>query len=113
MYFNQKETLCLLIQHAPLETQEKYLPLLRESVKAGESKGSRLALLEDRILMRNEKPQIYGSQIKRDSPQREIYVYPVKDPEYVNQRRAAIGLGPIEAYIAHCRLKWDIPQKEK
>lgn len=106
-------TLWLVIQHAPLETQEKYLPLLRESVKAGESKGSRLALLEDRILMRNEKPQIYGSQIKRDSLQGELYVYPVKDPEYVNQRRAAIGLGPIEEYVARWELEWNIPQKEK
>jgi hypothetical protein len=59
-------TLWLVIQHAPLETQEKYLPLLRASVLKGESSGSHLALLEDRIQMRNGQPQTYGSQITSD-----------------------------------------------
>jgi len=105
--------LWLVIQHAPLETQEKYLPLLKESVKKKESRGNHLALLEDRILMRNGKPQTYGSQITRDEITDKQVVYEIKDPEYVNQRRAEVGLGPIEDYIKRWDIEWTIEQKTK
>ena len=105
-------TLWLVIQHAPLETQEKYLPLLKESVKKGESSGSNLALLEDRILMRNGKPQIYGSQVKRDE-EGKGYFHEIMEPEYVNQRRKEIGLGPIESYAKRMGVVWTIIQKTK
>ncbi len=104
-------TLWLVIQHAPLETQEKYLPMLRESVMKGESQGSHLALLEDRIQMRNGEPQTYGSQITTDPETGEQIVYEVKDPEYVNQRRSEVGLGPIEDYVKRFGLEWTVEQK--
>lgn len=106
-------TLWLVIQHAPLETQEKFLPLLKESVLKGESQGSHLALLEDRIQMRNGKPQTYGSQIVRDEKTGKQIVYEVREPEYVNQRRKAVGLGPIEDYAKSWGIEWEIEQKEK
>jgi len=105
--------LWLVIQHAPLETQEKYLPLLKESVLQGESKGSQLALLEDRIQMRNGKPQTYGSQITVDKETGNQVVYEIWEPEYVNQRRKEVGLGPIEYYVKHWGIEWTIEQKEK
>ncbi len=106
-------TIWLVIQHAPIETQEKYLPLLQESVKKGESSGSHLALLEDRILMRNGKPQTYGSQIVSDNETGKQIVYEIRDPEYVNQRRREVGLGPIQDYVKRWGIEWDIEQKEK
>jgi hypothetical protein len=106
-------TLWLVVQHAPLETQEKYLPLLRASVLQGESGGSHLALLEDRILMRNGKPQTYGSQITTDEKTGEQVVYEIKDPEYVNQRRKEVGLGPIEDYVKRWGIIWTIEQKNQ
>ena len=102
-----------VIQHAPLEMQEKYLPLLKESVLKGESVGGHLALLEDRILMRNDKPQIYGSQLTPDKVTGKPVVYEIKDPEYVNQRRKEIGLGPIQDYIKRWGVEWTVEQKEK
>ena len=106
-------TLWLVIQHAPIESQEKYLPLLKKSVKAGESSGSHLALLEDRIQMRNGRPQTYGSQIRRDEKTGNQIVYEIWEPEYVNQRRKEVGLGPIEDYIKRWGIEWTIEQKEK
>jgi hypothetical protein len=106
-------TLWLVIQHAPIETQEKYLPLLEESVKAGDSQGNHLALLEDRIQMRNGKPQIYGSQITRDQKSGKQIVYEIKDPEYVNQRRKSVGLGSIEDYVKRWGIDWTVEQKER
>ncbi|MBI9035806.1 MAG: hypothetical protein JEZ03_15195 [Bacteroidales bacterium] len=106
-------TLWLVIQHAPLETQEKYLPLLKKSVLEGESSESHLALLEDRIQMRNGKPQTYGSQITTDKETGEQVVYEIWEPEYVNQRRKEVGLGPIEDYVKRWGIEWTIKQKER
>lgn len=105
--------LWLVIQHAPLATQEKYLPMLKASVLKGESSGSHLALLEDRILMRNGKPQTYGSQITMDEATGKQIVYEIKDPAYVNQRRAEVGLGPIQDYVKRWGIEWTVPQKER
>jgi hypothetical protein len=106
-------TLWLVIQHAPLETQETYLPLLKESVLKGESSGNHLALLEDRIHMRNGKPQIYGSQIIPDEKTGKQIVYEIWEPEYVNQRRKEVGLGPMEQYVKRWGIAWTIEQKER
>ena len=106
-------TLWLVIQHAPLKTQEKYLPLLKTSVLEGESNGSHLALLEDRIRMRNGKPQTYGSQITMDKESGNRMVYEIWEPQYVNQRRKEVGLGPIEDYVKRWGIEWTIEQKEK
>jgi len=106
-------SLWLVIQHAPLETQEKYLPLLQESVKKGESSGRHLALLEDRILVRNDKPQKYGSQIVPDKETGKQIVYEIEEPEYVDQRRAAVGLGPLADYVKRWGIEWTVEQKEK
>ena len=106
-------TVWLVIQHAPIETQEKYLPLLQESVKKGESQGNHLAMLEDRIQMRNGKPQVYGSQITTDPQTGQQVVYEIKDPEYVNQRRREVGLGPIQDYVKRWGIEWTVEQKER
>jgi hypothetical protein len=60
------KTLFLVIQHSDLETQLRYLPIMREAVKNGNAKGKDFALLEDRIAIKQGKRQIYGSQIKID-----------------------------------------------
>jgi len=105
--------LWLVIQHANLELQEKYLPLLSESVKKGESKGSNLALMQDRILMRKNEKQIYGSQIVRNQDTGMWEVYPVKDPDNVNKRRAEVGLGPIEEYLSRWGIDWNSVKKNQ
>ncbi|MFM1932316.1 MAG: hypothetical protein RL226_1619 [Bacteroidota bacterium] len=106
-------TMWLVIQHAPLEIQEKYLPLLQQSVMEGESSGSHLALLEDRIQMYKGEPQTYGSQITKDAETGADIVYKIREPEYVNQRRKAVGLGPIQDYLKNWGIVWTIEQKEK
>jgi len=92
------QALWLVIQHADLAIQEKYLPLLKESVIKGESQGWHLAFLEDRILMRNNKAQIYGSQAIPDKTTGKMKIYPIEDVKNVNTRRAELGLEPIEEF---------------
>jgi len=92
------QAIWLVIQHANLETQEKYLPILKESVEKGESEGWHQAFLEDRIQMRNNKKQIYGSQATWDETTGKMKIYPIQNANHVNERRKTIGLEPIEEY---------------
>ena len=106
-------TLFLVIQHANLEVQQKYLPMMREAVTLGNAQASSLALLEDRVALRLGKRQIYGSQIMRDEETEEYYVSPLIDPENVNKRRAEVGLGPIEEYITNWGMTWDLEKHKE
>ncbi|MCD8408579.1 hypothetical protein LNI96_11685 [Tenacibaculum dicentrarchi] len=101
-------TLFLVIQHSPLEVQEKYLPMMREAVKKGNARASSLALLEDRVALRKGGKQIYGSQVGRDQETGEYYVLPLENPEKVDEKRAEVGLGPIADYISNWNMTWDV-----
>ena len=106
-------TLFLVIQHADLPTQVKYLPMMREAVADRRASGSSLALLEDRVALRQGQRQIYGSQIGRDQETGEYYVSPLVEPEKVNERRASVGLQPIEDYINHWNMTWDVEKHKQ
>ncbi|MEM6263877.1 MAG: DUF6624 domain-containing protein [Bacteroidota bacterium] len=106
-------TLFLVIQHADLETQLQYLPMMREAVKIGNASPGSLALLEDRVALRQGKRQIYGSQVGRDPETGEYYVSPLIEPEKVNERRAAVGLGTIEAYVSNWGMTWDLEKHKE
>jgi tetratricopeptide (TPR) repeat protein len=106
-------TLFLVIQHAPLEVQEKYLPMMRNAVKKGNAAASSLALLEDRVSLRKGGRQIYGSQIGRDPETGEFFVSPLIDPTNVDKRRAGVGLGPISDYISNWNMTWDVEKHIK
>lgn len=107
------KTLFLVIQHADIETQEKYLPIMRGAVKNGNAAAGQLALLEDRVALRRNKKQIYGSQIGKDPDTKLYYVRPLEDPDHVNERRASVGLEKLEKYIKYWDLKWDAEQYKK
>jgi hypothetical protein len=107
------KTLFLVIQHSELAIQEKYLPLMRDAVQKGKAKGYDLALLEDRVALRNNKKQIYGSQIGRDTETLQYYVSPLEDPDNVDKRRTTVGLGPLAEYVSRWGIKWDVEQYKK
>ena len=100
-------TLFLVVQHADLATQEKYLPLMREAVRDGRAQGSSLALLEDRVALRQGRRQTYGSQIGTDPADGSSRVLPLDDPLRVDERRATVGLGPLADYARRMNVDWD------
>lgn len=85
-----------LVQHAVLEPefQEQCVELLAASVKAGEASGYHLAMLHDRVLIRQGQPQIYGSQHEIDEQGR-MRPLPIANPGGVDERRKAVGLEPL------------------
>jgi hypothetical protein len=104
-------TLFLVIQHADLPMQEKYFPMLEESVNEGESRPSDLAMLQDRILMRQDKKQLYGSQVVFNQVTGDQEFYPIEDEKNVNIRRAKVGLEPMEKYAEHFGIEYNLPNE--
>lgn len=99
--------LFLVIQHASLEIQIKYLPMIKVAVQNGSAQASDLAMLEDRIAIRKGEKQIYGSQIGFNKETNTYYVEPVIDPTNIDQRRLKVGLIPIAEYVAMWNITWD------
>ena len=73
------------------------LPLLKQSFLNGEGvTGQEFALLTDRVLVHQNKPQLYGTQLNILNG--ELVFDPILDKESVNKRRAEVGLPSLEEY---------------
>lgn len=91
----------LIIDHAPLKEQKRYLPLLREAAGRGVISAYKLATLEDRVAMYEERPQRYGTQSYQTNVGGEtvIYVWPVAHPEQLDSLRGSIGTCLMAEYV--------------
>ena len=107
------KTLFLVIQHANLQTQIKYLPMFREAVKNGKAEGGSLATMEDRVLISQGEKQIYGSQLAGDYKTKLYVLSPMIDPDNVDKRRAEVGLEPIAEYLKIFDVTWDVEKFKK
>ncbi len=108
------ETVWLIIQHNPNEL-EKYMPLLEKAGKAGDIEMTKVALSQDRMLMNQGKEQIYGSQgssisqpIGTKQNQYTFFIWPIKNPNEVNKRRAEVGFKTtIEEYAKLLNMEYE------
>lgn len=86
----------LVIQHADLEIQKKYVETMTKAADAGELEPGVLATTVDRIRVREGKPQLYGTQFHEMNgvqvPQ------PIEDEANVDARRAKAGMGSLADY---------------
>jgi len=100
----------LIIQHAELKVQQKYLPMLKRAASEGEAKPDEVAMLEDRVLMREGKKQLYGTQLHAGPETNgKLVLYPIEDEPNVDKRRASVGLGPIAEYVKQFNVVYHSP----
>ena len=99
----------LIVQHADLATQLRFLPLLRDAVAQNEAPAANLALLEDRILIGQGKEQMYGSQLRNNGIGGWEF-YPIKDEANVDLRRQQIGLELIADYARKFGIEYEKPE---
>lgn len=102
-------TVFLVIQHSNLPVMEKYFPMAKQAAERGDLSKSALALLQDRILIGQGKPQIYGSQLHTDSATGKTVFSPIEDEAHVDERRAAIGMEPLASYAKRFGLVYTPP----
>jgi hypothetical protein len=88
----------LVAQHGGKEMLHEMLPLMKAAVDKGDLEGSLYATSFDRVRVQDGQPQLYGSQF--DTSGDKCQPKPIEDPEHVDERRKAVGLGPLSEYTA-------------
>lgn len=85
----------LIVQHADhhIDFQCMCLELLRRT-RAEEADPALTAYLDDRICVNLGRPQIYGTQFTRSGDM--LVPRPIVKPEELDQRRASVGLDPLD-----------------
>ncbi|CAM1344178.1 DUF6624 domain-containing protein [Tenacibaculum amylolyticum] len=89
------------LQHSNKKIRKKYFQQIEKAVENGDLSKQQYALMKDRILMDEGKPQIYGSQIKNGK------LYKLENPETVNERRKEMGMGTIEDYLKYFNIQFN------
>ena len=104
----------LVIDHAKIDYQRKYYPLVKQKADSGRLDKGLCATLEDRMLMYDKKRQIYGTQTigVNKNGKRFTYMWPIEDAKRVNKLRKKVNLSTIEKYIrgmnkAGYNVEWD------
>jgi hypothetical protein len=96
------DAIFLVIDHAGKEFSERYFPLVKEKAVKGVVSPADAAALEDRILMKSNKMQKYGTQTiqKKDSTGNDmIHIWPVEDVENIDSLRKSVNLPPMNEYM--------------
>lgn len=76
---------------------DQYLPIIKKAGAQGEIPMNLVAMMEDRHLMNDGKPQIYGTQGRMEDDTN--FIWPIENPETVNERRKQAGFDTtIEEY---------------
>jgi hypothetical protein len=91
----------LVLQHANKKYRKKYFPEIEKAVNNGYLPKEQYALMKDRILMEEGKPQLYGTQITNGK------LYKLESPETVNERRKEMGMKPIEEYLKQYNIEFE------
>ncbi len=95
----------IVIDHSDLAYRSKYLDLVKEKAEEDVLDKTDYAILKDRVLMEEGKPQIYGTQIKMaativdDEIALQLCLWPVENPAALDSLRSTVGLSPIEEYL--------------
>lgn len=89
----------LLVQHADRDPafQAEVLAKLAPQVERGEIAARNMAMLTDRVLIAQGKPQRYGTQLVANQGHWEPK--PIEDPQQVDARRASVGDMPLSDYL--------------
>ncbi|MET4108688.1 DUF6624 domain-containing protein [Hymenobacter sp. UYP22] len=94
----------LLVQHADAhpDFQRRIRKLMLAEVRRKNASAINYAYLTDRVAINAGKPEEYGTQVVYEgvgTPTVKAVPKSLRDPARVNQRRAAIGMEPLENYL--------------
>lgn len=90
------------IQHADLQTQLKFIPIIYNAAILGEADKYNFALLLDRVLSDTGEKQLYGTQYTGytyPNGERKAILWPVSNFDSLNRRRRKMGLSRIEKQL--------------
>lgn len=99
----------ILVQHANTDHkfQRDVLKLLRSRVASGDVEGQAFALLTDRILTQDNRPQVFGTQMTVKNGA--IHLTDIEYPSNLEKRRQEIGLMPFKDYACVMSMSYQMP----
>ena len=94
-------TIWLIIDHADVDYQERYLPLIEQQAVRGTISPSDYATLLDRVNVRRQRPQRFGTQTGYKQRDDEVFtfVYPIEDIDALDSLRLSVGLDSMHLYL--------------
>lgn len=95
------KTIWIVIDHASLDKQVQYLSVVEQMSLEGLIDKDEYAILCDRVAMKQNRPQRYGSQVVQfgSIDAIKLYLWPVETPAELDSLRASVGLSPIAEYL--------------
>ena len=95
------QTIWLIIDHGDVEYQERYLPLIEQQAMRGIISLADYATLSDRVNVRRQRPQRYGTQTGYKQRDGEVFtfVYPIEDVDALDSLRLSVGLDSMHIYL--------------
>jgi hypothetical protein len=109
------EAAYIIVLHAPLQFKQKYLPVMTQAKMAGELEASNFAYITDKILVAQNRPQRYGTQVHALGSSGNIVPFPIEDESKVDELRAAAGIIPASlcAYLSMMDAKLERCDKQR
>jgi hypothetical protein len=100
------------IQHSDKDLMLKWFPEFKRLAKINEANKVSCAMMEDRLLMWQGKKQIYGSQANVFRKDKQLAIWPIKDPKNVNKRRKEIGFElTVERNAERLKAQYNVNEK--
>lgn len=101
------EAACRLLQHLEGEIvlQQRCLRLLRASAERQDAPWRQVAYVQDSLRLASGRAQEYGTKLQRVDGR--LVPYPIRAPDRVDARRAAMGMEPLTAYLRRAQRYFD------
>jgi hypothetical protein len=91
----------LMVQHSDHNPtfQQEVLEKMKVALENENAIPSNYGLLVDRVNLNTGKPQVYGTQVDYNFELAQAFSKNLADSATVNERRAALGMEPLEEYL--------------
>jgi hypothetical protein len=104
----------MTIQHSPLDSQIKFSPIIEDAFYNNKVAPATYSLLVDRIQTLQKHYQVYGSQVMYSKKLKKSVVFPILNPDSLENRRRKINIQQSFAdYLKMMNLTWDIELYKK
>lgn len=94
----------IVVQHSPREYMKRYAPMVQKAMERGDLSKDRFAMFDDRLRMKYDQPQRYGTQIT-DITGARIF-WQIEDEANVDKRRAEVGYEPLAEYAKRMKVPY-------
>lgn len=90
----------VMTQHCDFDPtwQQSVLLLLKAQVDKNNADANNYGYLVDRVRKNTGRPQLYGTQVDYDQDG-QAFIKELENRDQVNERRAALGMEPLESYL--------------